>query len=253
MPDDLSLITCSYNTPEVLELCLKSFVFYHGRGPHNIYIIENSTDSATQKLLDSYNIEYIKNPGGTHSLSIDLGFQLIKTQYALLVDTDILFKKNIDFIFHLFKRYDLTLLGEIQGNRGEFLLYPRVAPYFSLINMKNIRTANIKFHDEDKIRSTHSEGFFKNMPINYEHRDQTFYDVGATFYETVKHNKFKIANLEEIESIVFHAESLSWTVGCGIEAYEQMGKCRQAEFHKLANQYKDVDIRNCFRGANLEK
>ena len=247
MFEDLSLITCSYNTPEILELCLKSFVFHHGSGPHKIIIVENSTDTETQFFLDLNNISYIKNAGGTHSPSIDLGFQQVKTKYALLIDTDVIFNRNINFIFYFFKRCNLTLLGEIQGDRGGFLLYPRVAPYFCFINMENIRASKIQFHDEQRIKKTNSEGFFNNIPINYEQRKQRFYDVGSIFYEDVQINNFRIANLEDINNIVFHAESLSWTLKCGIEEYEQMGKNRQNDFYKLAMQYKNVNIRNCFQ------
>ena len=95
MYNDLTIVCCSYNTPDVFELCLKSFVFHHSLGPHKIVIVENSTDTATQEMLDSNNIPYFKNPGGTHSPSVDLGLGLVRTRYALLIDTDVI----LDFFF----------------------------------------------------------------------------------------------------------------------------------------------------------
>lgn len=73
MCEDLTIVCCSYNTPDVFELCLESFVFHHGPGPHKIIIVENSTDAATQEMLDSNNIPCLINSGGTHSPSVELG------------------------------------------------------------------------------------------------------------------------------------------------------------------------------------
>lgn len=247
MFEDLSIISCSYNTPEIFEFCLQSFVFHHGSGPHKILIVENSTNTETQKMLDLNNIPYIKNPSGTHSPSIDLGLSMVQTKYALLMDTDVIFNKNINNVFSFFKQQQLTLLGEVQGDRGGFLLYPRVSPYFCFIDMEHIRLTQIKFHDEHKITLTHSEGFFKNIPINSEQRNQRFYDVGSVFYESVQKNNFRIVNFEDIRDFVFHAESLSWAMQSGIEWYMEMGKERQDNFYDMAMKYKEIEIRNCFK------
>jgi hypothetical protein len=246
MCNDLTIVCCSYNTPDVFELCLKSFVFHHGNGPHRIVIIENSTGLATQELLDLNNIPYLKNPGGTHSLSVELGLGLVKTRYALLIDTDVLFKQPIDAVFRFFQQQQFTLLGEVQADRGGFLLYPRVAPYFCLIDMAPIRSAKIRFHDEERIKRTRSDGFFKHIPINYEQKHRRYYDVGSVFYENVKKNNFQIGHLKNIADVVFHAESLSWALQTGLRPYTELGKQRQEAFYNTAMQYKGVEIRNCF-------
>src|SRR4030095_3533451 len=244
----LSLLTCSYNTPEVLELCLKSFVYHHGKGPHKIVIVENSTEPQTQQLLDFHNILYMKNPKGTHSPSVDLALNRVTTDYSLLIDTDVIFKKNIGEIYEKFKGQQLTLLGEMQGNRGGFLLHPRIAPHFCFINMDHIRTRNINFHNEQKIVNTNSTGFFKNIPLNYEQRDRKYYDVGSVFFEDVQKNGLKISNLQDIGNYVFHAESLSWALHTHIYEYMKMGTNRQDSFYKMAMEYQDVEIKNCFEG-----
>jgi glycosyltransferase involved in cell wall biosynthesis len=246
--DDLSLIICSYNTPEILELCLKSFVFHHGNGPHKIIIIENSTNDKTQQFLDFNNITYVKNPKGTHSPSVDIGLSLAKTKYCLLIDTDIIFKRNVGEVFTIFKEQHLTLLGEIQGDRGGFLLYPRVAPYFCFINIDNIRNKKINFHNEERVNNTNSMGFFKNIPINNGHRNQKYYDVGSVFFEDVQKNNLGISNLANIDSYILHAESLSWAVQTNIDQYIKMGRSRCDSFYEAAIEYKDVDVKNCFQG-----
>ena len=248
MFNDLSLITCSYNTPDILELCLKSFVFHHGPGPHKIIIMENSTNKTTHRLLDHNNISYTVNPGATHSSSVDICFGLVNTKYTLLIDTDIIFRKNISEPFNVFRNLQLTLFGQIQGDRGGFLLYPRIAPYCCFIDMQNIMNMKINFHHEERIINTNSSGFFKNLPINFEEKSKQYYDVGSVFYEDVKRNHLQIMEWKDIDSYIFHAESLSWAVQSGIDQYVSMGKNRHDNFYNMAKQYKDVDIKNCFEG-----
>ena len=67
---DLTLITCSYNTPIVVEIMLKSFVSFHGV-PQRLILFENSTNDETAKLLDKSNVPYIRTRGGTHPKSVD--------------------------------------------------------------------------------------------------------------------------------------------------------------------------------------
>ncbi len=246
MFDDLTLVICSYNTPKILDLCLKSYVYHHNRGPHKIVIVENSTEEATRQFLDSNQITYLKNPGGTHSLSIDKGLNIVDTKYSLLIDTDIVFRKNIGETFEIFKDGKYTLMGEIQANRGGFLLYPRVAPYFCFINMKSIRSSNIRFHNEQKIAKTNSTDFFQNIPINHQNENKRFYDVGSTFFEEIQKHNFRISNLESIDSIVFHAESLSWAIQSGIEEYMNIGKERRDRFYNIAGMYDKINIKGCY-------
>jgi glycosyl transferase family 2 len=186
MFNDLSLITCSYNTPGILELCLKSFVFHHGSGPHKIIIIENSTNNETQQLLDRNNVSYIANPGGTHSPSVDMGFGLVRTRYALLIDTDVIFKKNISEAFDLFRNFQLTLFGEIQGDRGGFLLYPRIAPYCCFIDMDRVRSMKINFHSDERISTTNSSGFSKTCLLITKKKTNNITMWAQFFMRTLK-------------------------------------------------------------------
>jgi hypothetical protein len=184
--DNLSLVTYSYNTPGILEPCLKSFVFHHGSGPHKIVIIENSTNNETQRLLDRINISYIATPGGTHSHSVDMGFGLVRIKYALLIDTDVIFKKNISKPFELFTNLQLTLFGEVQGDREGFLLYPRIAPYCCFIDMDRVRSMKINFHSDERISTTNSSGFSKTCLLITKKKTNNITMWAQFFMRTLK-------------------------------------------------------------------
>ncbi len=67
---DITLISCSYNTPHVTSNMLKSFINFHPEC--EILICENSTDDVTADILSKSNIPYIRNKSGLHGPSVDL-------------------------------------------------------------------------------------------------------------------------------------------------------------------------------------
>ena len=90
--NNITLATCSYNTPEVTITMLKSFFNYHGQTA--VLVCENSTTDDTTNLLIPLNVPFIRNKGGLHAPSVDLLIENCKTNYMLLVDTDVIFLKN---------------------------------------------------------------------------------------------------------------------------------------------------------------
>lgn len=191
--DNLTLASCSYNTPEVTLTMLKSFFKHHDFT--NVLICENSTNDETINLLIENNVPFIKNINGLHSPSVDMLIQYCKTDYMLLVDTDIIFLKSHKDIFEMMKRMDITLLGEICGDRGGKKLHNRVHPWHCFINIKYIKQYGIKFYDYK--RQIKRDG----TPI---------YDVGASFFEDVKKSKLKIADVKLENSYYKHYEGMSW-------------------------------------------
>lgn len=243
---DLTLITCSYETPQITETMLKSFKQLHPDIEQmNLIVIENSRDNKTRKLLDSYNISYVTNKGGTHSKSMDKAFDLCKTKYALVVDTDIIFKAPISDLLVSIKSSGIDLCGIECGDRGGYKLMTRIHPWFMFVNIESIKKHNIKFHDDVRIEATRSQGFYNNVPIT-ENTYKKMYDVGSTFYEDVKRAKLKIANVPIIQDWFKHYEGSSWQRKSGHKGFERLGnhvwELYQAEIEKV----KDVDITNFY-------
>lgn len=191
--NNITLASCSYNTPEVTITMLRSFFFHHDFT--NVLICENSSNEDTVKLLVENNVPFIRNENGLHAPSVDNLIEKCKTDYMLLVDTDVIFLKNHEDIFSQFKNSKLTLLGEICGDRGGKRLHNRVHPWHCFINVKDIKEHNIKFYDYE--RQVKRDG----TPI---------YDVGASFFEDIKNAKLKIGDVK-LENLYYkHYEGMSW-------------------------------------------
>ncbi len=251
--DNLTLITCSYNTPEIVETMLKSFRCQHGDLDHmNIVIMENSTDEHTCHFLKNNNITYVRNKGGTHSRSIDTAFKMCKTQYALVVDSDIVFLSSIGDVFKKIMDEQCVLTGIESGSRGGYTLKTRLVPWFMFVNVDKIKMNGIAFHDEKRINDTNSTGFYGNIPINNVRSVTPMYDVGATFYEDVISAGFKVQNIASLQSHFFHAEGMSWQRTCGVDVYEDRGNKVWQLYQKLITTFNAVDIRNFYRGPEVD-
>lgn len=246
---DLTLITCSYGTPEITTTMLKSFVSVHGDGPHNLLLMENSTNEDTVKLLKDNNIGYIRNAGFTHSEGVDLALGMCKTRYALLVDTDIIFEEKIDGLVDMLVKSGATLMGTICGDRAGYKLKPRVHPWFCFINVDNIKKCNIRFHvkNDDRLWKTNSMGFYQNIPLNGS-PDNLFeyYDVGATFFEDVSRAGLKTFNVNGIEKVYTHYEGSSWKKLAGDVGNRVQHHKTMMEYRKVYEKYLTVDISNKF-------
>lgn len=192
--DNLTLISCSYNTPDVTVNMLKTFLQFHPNC--NILISENSTDDVTRNLLESVKIPYINNKKGLHAPSVDILLDNVSTRYALLVDTDILFLKEQTDLFVDFKKMNLTLLGDVCGDRGGKRLHNRVHPWHCMINVENIKKNNIKFYDESRL-------------IN---KGGVEYDVGSSFFEDIRKCKLMIGDIKGEGEYYKHYEGMSWRV-----------------------------------------
>lgn len=190
---NITLASCSYNTPEVTLTMLKSFFNFHKST--NVLICENSTNDNTEKLLIDNKVPFIRNENGLHSPSVDILIDNCKTDYMLLVDTDVIFLKNHEDIFDMVNKMDITLLGEICGDRGGKKLHNRVHPWHCFINVKNVKQNNIKFYDYN--RQIKRDG-------------GKIYDVGASFFEDIKSKKLKIGNVNLHEKYYKHYEGMSW-------------------------------------------
>lgn len=249
--DDWTLISCSFNTPEVTLAMLRSFAAHHPGGPHPLVLIENSTEPVTARLLDAEGVPYIPNPGGRHSPSVDLALERCATGHALLVDTDVLFLRPLDPILEGFRRHDLTLLGRVEGDRGGHRLHPRVHPWFCLIDVERVRERGIRFHDAERIERSGSGGFYGEVPIQ-DVSDRPLYDVGATFYEDVDRAGLRIGDTD-LEGVAFlHFEGMSWHRRVDDAAFQDIGARTRTVFDTHAAASRDVSLRGRYVAPDLD-
>ena len=256
MFEDLTLITCSYNTPDVIITMLKSFIDKHSNytDKFNLLLMENSTDDKTEILLKNNNINYIKNENLSHHKAVNNALKICKTKYALLVDSDIIFEQSIHKLYSLFKKENITLMGDICGNRGGYLLKPRVHPWFCFINIENIKKYNIQFFDQKRIDETKSNDFYNNIPIltNYDNKTE-LYDVGSTFFEDIAKNNLKICGVNNITCFFKHYEGSSWHTKSNHVGFIELGSKIADMYKSEIEKYKNIDINNKFVDNIKEK
>lgn len=241
---DVTLISCNYKTPMMIETMIKSFVYHHGKC-ENILIMENSPLShvASENILLDNNIPYDLVSGRTHSQSLDKAFELCKTRYALVVDSDVVFNQNVKPYLDLLIETNTHLAGTVCGSRGGYNLYDRVHPWFMFIDVETIKAHGIKFHDQERIDRTESQGFYRNVPIQINNGNW-YYDVGATFYEDVKNAGLHTADVPALENLYTHYEGSSWRSHHPAPSYQEA--CRQVHDYyarAVEPKYRDVDIK----------
>ena len=195
--NDLTLITCSFETPDITLNMLRSYVKVHGEGSFNVLIMENSKDEATRDLLRKENIPFITNKGMSHEDGMNIALKNCKTKYALIVDTDVIFYKSLQPLFDQFKREDATLMGTVCGDRGGKSLKFRIHPWFCFVNIDNLNKHNIIFNDVKRY-------------IIRDEKDGKTYDVAASMFEDVLKNNLHIINSDAEGSYFKHYEGMSW-------------------------------------------
>jgi SAM-dependent methyltransferase len=250
--EDLTLITCSYNTPEVTMVMLQSFMQCHPEGSHKIIISENSTNDATSKMLDSVGITYLRNPGSPHAQALDVALDKCETTYALVVDTDIIFHKSCEKLLTTLRRQKATILGQFCGDRGGFLLHPRIHPWFMMLNVAKLREKNIRFYDPVRVAASHSENFYENTPIQENIPGNRFYDVGSTFYEDIVKAGLKAYAYNAEPEYYKHYEGMSWHRTAYRDDFRALGNHTYNLWKEAAEKYTGINIAGKFIGVKQE-
>lgn len=245
---DLTLVTCSYNTPEVTMSMLRSFYQHHKNlvTKINLILMENSTNDYTVKCLEENNIPYIRNEGGTHSVSVDAALKKVKTRYALLTDTDVIYHKSINTIFNVFKTGKYASMGRLGESRGGYRLMPRIYPWFQFMDMEQINSKGISFHDQKRIEMTNSTEFFQNIPVK-QNGDGIYYDVGSTFLQDLLSNGLTVASANYEGNIFTHYEGMSWQKNVTGTAYVKLGEYVEKRFLDDCKIYRHVNIKNRYK------
>ena len=212
-----------------------------------LWVSENSTNDEMVQILKENGIKHIRNPGATHSDGMNQLFNLCETEFALLLDTDIIFTNPIQPYLEFMKLEELTLLGEYQQDRAKKKLRPRIAPWFCLVNMTNLRRFNIPFNDTAKMLKNNLTAEIK-------------YDVGSTMFEEATKHGLR-ANDIGPEKRYVHYEGMSWhcnkysIVESNIDAggthsdknlYKLGEEKLKIYLEKEVEKFKDVSIMNQF-------
>ena len=254
--DNLTLITCSYNTPLITECMLKTYCKYH-KGKHRIIIVENSDPGdATRGMLEKYNVPYVDGRkvispepaehgwGWSHHRGLDWAVRNCSTPYCLIVDTDIIFKQNLQYLFDFFENNEqIAALGPHYqktrplkyDNFGTCMnpeqkhILPRVHPCFMMLDVELF-----KKHDDLTFNGSPETG-----PVLMAEKlaaDES-YDIGSYLFMRLGELGKQTSNVEH-NVIYTHAEGASWAEG----------KHHILDFYTnvVYNELSDIDITNKF-------
>ena len=192
---DLTLLTCNYNTPEVTRNMLKSFRLVH---PHTPAVVIDTSNHVGRFSLEGAEVHPL--PDSSHGNGVNFGMQKVSTDYMLLVDSDVIFKRGVDNLLGEVKESMSVLCGEVCGDRGGYKLYPRVHPWFCLIHLKELKEQGILFFDGEK-----------TLRSRTDIKRKRWHDIGSTMYEEVVARGLPVMDIDS-SFYVDHYEGMSWHV-----------------------------------------
>lgn len=187
--EDLTIVTCNCDTPDLI-INLKRSIEKHCSVLPKILVMDTGESSMMA-------IQNIKMLNTSHGNAVNAAFDLVKTRYMLLVDSDVLFLKDIKKPYEKFKEGGFVLMGEVVGDRGGKSLYPRVNPWFCFIDLEQLKEHNINFYDHHRTKEMKSE---------------RIYDIGSTMFEDVINAELTVANAKMENKYFKHYEGMSWRV-----------------------------------------
>jgi glycosyltransferase involved in cell wall biosynthesis len=193
---DLTLVTCNYNTPNLIERLLQSLKYTSSQLP-KVIVMNTSIDDKSDKFLSDNKINYINSRGSSHGEAVNLALKNVTTKYILLVDSDIIFLKDFLPAFEKFKFSNLTLMGKVLGNVAGKNLYERVDPCYCFIDYEQIKNKNIIFFDIERVKKSKEMGY-------------KLYDVGSTMFEDIQTADLLIGDVDLENRYFKHYGGMSW-------------------------------------------
>ena len=225
-----------YNTPELTEAAILS-LRKHGGEDYQVTLFDNSAPSIDQKTGERYEarpftaempgvtiidntrgqvIDFEKELAKYPDRSVDIGCvkscvfgsdkHMMTVQYImdhvltdgfLLMDSDILIRQSVDFMF----QEDQCCVGHIIGSSGP-KAYPRLAPMLLWINSKMCKEGGAVFFDPDRSWALNPGGY--GNPKNG-------WDTGGALLDDIKRKKPACHGKRiDIRPLMYHFGSGSW-------------------------------------------
>ena len=193
---DLTITTCNYNTPDLIINLLKSLKLTSSNIPQ--VLIMDTSSEPDKEISNHFNkLRYYKAGSLSHGLAVNKSFDMIKTRYVLLVDSDILFLKDFSSLFEKFKTGEFSLMGKVVGDCGGKALYPRVEPWFCFMDLFKLKKHSIKFFDPVRTKKSRESGHI-------------IYDIGSTMFEDILKFDLKIGDCDVENKYFKHYGGMSW-------------------------------------------
>lgn len=236
---DITLVSVNWNQKKMMEVMLKSYVSHHYNGEKlNLILVDNGSIDGSKEWLIANKISHISlsdNIG--HEQAINLIYPLIKTKYVLIVDTDIMFTKNVVDAYKDIFNDEIKLVGDYITMHTPPLV-PRIAAWFFFLDIQSMREKGVDvFRDAENwiydVGSWQTEKVLEN---------------GYKFYHTQRRNKETDEN-DEIIGMIYdthiHMGKMSWDLEAHKDRISEVTK-RRDYINKL-DTYNNVDLSNKFK------
>ena len=225
-----------YNTPELTEAAILS-LRKHGGEDYHVTVFDNSAPSIDQKTGERYDarpftaempgVTVIDNTKGQvidfekelakypdkstdigcvkscvfgsdkHMMTVQYIMDHVLTDGFLLMDSDILIRQSVDFMF----QEDQCCVGHIIGSSGPNN-YQRLAPMLLWINSKMCKEGGAVFFDPDRSWALNPGGYSNK---------KNGWDTGAALLQDIKTKKPQCHGKRiDIRPLMFHFGSGSW-------------------------------------------
>ena len=209
-----------FNTPELTEACIMS-IRKHGGMDYHITIFDNSNQRPFTKEMEGVTIldntkgqivnfdtllsQYPRcmntcNQWGSdkHMWSIQKLWDILPDGFVLM-DSDILLKANIDFMW----QEDQCAVGYVQSPQpGNKMNLSRLVPMLCYINVSLCKKHGLRYFDPERNWMLHSKSMTDRL---------NWYDTGCSFYEDLHNHKNGARGRRvDIRPLIEHFKQGSW-------------------------------------------
>lgn len=195
---NLTLLTCNYNTDDLVINLLKSVKQTCAELPQ--VLVANTSKSHEPGLLDDNGIPYFNYRNGIHGEAVNLALRKIQTRYVLLVDSDVIFFQDFKKPFEKFKESGCALMGKVVGDCGGKALYERVEPWYCFIDLYQLKQHKIDFFDREKTKDSKNGKYPK------------IFDIGSTMFMDVTNRGMTVGDVNLEGKYFKHYGGMSWRV-----------------------------------------
>lgn len=230
---NLTVLSVNWNAKEPMELMLKSYVAHHHYGERlNLILVDNGSQDGSVEWLKENDIPFISLPENVgHEEAINRVYQHIKTQYVLLVDTDIEFYDNVWFYVSHMDDMDVISAGELidKNYMGQTKIKDRISPWFWLFDIRRMKTCRV--------------GAFRT-------KEDWTYDVGSEYWEWMVRLGFKNHHIPRRNK---HEDQDSDLISMVYDKFCHWGKVSWDVQEKHTDRYSEVMRRRYAINSNLKK
>ena len=210
-----------YNTPELTEATIMS-LRKHGGMDYHVTVFDNSDKRPflvkmkgvdvidnTKGQVINFDLELARFPhkcdktqnswgSDRHMISVQKLWELLPDGF-LLLDSDVLLKRSVDFMF----MPDQVAVGHVQDPQpGNRFRLARLVPMVCYINVPLCKKFGLKYFDSDR-------AWMLNSPSIDDKRN--WYDTGAAFYEDIHNHKNGCRGRRvDIRPLMEHYKKGSW-------------------------------------------